>query len=123
MRLMTAVLIVTLLPTRAVAQVSTPDVWHDFAGNIAIGAELNVRLVDGVRFRAMLVRVDEAALVLQPKTRVPAPVQAVPYTAIASLETTRKGGMGAVKAAAIGVGTGAAVFWAMVGITLMVFSD
>jgi hypothetical protein len=47
----------------------------------------------------------------------------VPYASIASLEMPRKGGMGAAKAAAIGVAVGAAAFWGMVGIALAIWSD
>jgi hypothetical protein len=63
-----------------------------------------------------------AGLLLQPKTRRPVPVQQVPYDAVASLEVPGKG-IGAGKAAAIGVAAGAGAFWAMVGIALAIWSD
>jgi hypothetical protein len=100
-----------------------PDVWRDFAGKVEVGSELKVRLADGTRFRATLVRVDESGLVLQPRTRVPVPLQTVAYDAIAELEPTKKGGVGVGKAVAIGLGIGAGAFWGMVGIALLIFSD
>jgi hypothetical protein len=142
MRLISAALIVALLlPGVAAAQIGPPEggphfeppitnhqppaagVWRDFAGQVAVGSELKVRLADGTRFRATLVRVDESGLLLQPKTRVPVPLQTVAYDAIAELEPTKKGGIGAGKAVAIGLGVGAGAFWGMVGIALMILSD
>jgi hypothetical protein len=63
------------------------------------------------------VQAQPGALMLQPKTRVPVPVQPVTYESIASLERVRKGGMGAGKAAAIGIATGVGGFLA----TLLIF--
>jgi hypothetical protein len=122
---MTAVLLIVALslPGAVMAQAPGPGVWREFAGNLDVGSELQVRLADGTRFRATLIRVDDAALLLQPKTRVAVPVQAVPYEAIASLEKPRQGGIGAAKAIAIGAGVGAAAFWAMLAIALTIWSD
>ena len=123
-RLTAAVLMVTLfLPVAAGAQPVPSGVWRDFAAAVDVGSELNVRLTDGRRFRATLVRVDDASVLLQPKTRVPVPVQAVPYAAIASLEKRQQRGIVEAKAIAIGAGVGAAAFWAMVGIMLAIYSD
>ncbi len=124
MRLTAVVLIAALLiPGTVTAQGLTTDVWREFAGTIDVGSELNVRLADGTRFRATLIRVDDAALLLQPKTRVPVPVQAVPYEVIASLEKSKQRGTGVVKAIAIGAGVGAAAFWTMLAIALTIWSD
>ena len=98
------------------------DVWRTFAQNVAIGSEMNVRLQDGTRFRATLIGVRDDALLLQPKTRVTVPVQAVPYADIASLERRKAGGgVGAGKAAAIGVASGVGSFFAMLLILVASF--
>lgn len=98
----------------------TADVWRTFAQNVGIGNEMNVRLQDGRRFRATLVGVRDDAVLLQPKTRVTVPVQAVPYGEIAALERRKSGGgVGAAKAAAIGVGSGVGAFFA---IMLIIFA-
>ena len=125
MRFIAAVLIVNLmLPGVVLAQGAAPEgAWRDFARQLEAGSELKVRLADGARFRATLIRADDSALLLQPKTRRPVPVQAVPYPAIASLEIQKQGGIGTGKAIAIGVGAGAAAFWGMVGIALALWSD
>ena len=110
------------LPASARAQVS-PDVWRGFADNIDVGSELNVRLQDGTRFRAMLVGVRDDAVLLQPKTRIAVPVQAIPYGAIASMERRKAGGVGAGKAAAIGVASGVGTFFAMMLILVAALGD
>lgn len=118
-----ALIVAVLIPTLAAAQAVPPDVWRDVATRAGAGAEVLVRLTDGEEFRATLVRVDDTGVMLQPKTRVPVPVQAVPWNSIASIGLPRKGGIGTGKAIAIGVGAGAAAFWGMVGIALAIWSD
>ena len=75
---MTTVLIV-LISVQSVAAQTSSDIWRSFAERVDVGTELNVRLNDGRRFRATLVAVRTDAMLLQPKTRVPVAIQAVPY--------------------------------------------
>jgi hypothetical protein len=98
-----------LVPGVAAAQ-DQRDLWRAFVEKVEVGTELTVRLRDGQRFRATLIGTRDDAVMLQPKTRVPVPVQPVPYDAIVSLERRGEGGMGAARAAAIGVASGAATF-------------
>ena len=70
-----------------------------------------------------LIGVRDDGVLLQPKTRLAVPVQVVPYAAIASLERRQGGGMGAAKAAAIGVAAGAGAFFTMLFITLAIVAD
>lgn len=109
-RLMTA-LLVCLLASQAAAQTSSnPDVWRDVAAKIDVGSRVKVRLAGGERFTATLIQAAPADLVVQPRTRVPVPVQRVPYEAIVSLERDEARGMGAGKAVAIGVASGVGAF-------------
>ena len=116
------VLLVALVVPASVNAQAQPDVWRTFASRIDVGAKLDVRLRNGQRFRATLIDAREDALLLQPKTRVPVPVQPVSYDAIVSLEQV-KGGMGAGKAAAIGVASGVGAFFATMLIILAVVGD
>lgn len=116
------VLLALALPGGAAAQVP-PEVWRGFVERVDIGSELNVRLRDGQRFRATLVGVRDDAVLLQPKARVPVPVQPVPYDAIVSLERRTAGGVGAGKAAAIGVASGVGTFFALLFIVIAAASD
>jgi hypothetical protein len=91
--------------------------WRAFAEKVEVGSAVKVRLQEGPPFTATLVQARPDALVLQPKTRTPVPVQAVSYESIVSIERVRGGGIGPGKAAAIGVATGVAGFLA----TLLIF--
>ena len=90
----------------------TAQLWREFAGKVEVGSILKVHLRGGQTFKATLVQAGADALMLQPKTRTPVPVQPVRYDAIVSLERDRSGGgIGAGKAAAIGVATGVGAFF------------
>lgn len=113
--IITALLIV-LMAVKSVAAQTTADVWRSFAERVDVGTELNVRLDDGRRMRATLVGVRADAVLLQPKTRIPVSIQAVPYDAIVRMEP-RKAGHSAGKAVAIGVAAGVGAFF---GIMLLI---
>jgi hypothetical protein len=125
MKRLLALLVIAALaaPGAASAQVG-PDVWRGFLEKVDPGTELTVRLMEGKRFRAVLVGVRPDAVLLQPKTRITVPVQAVPYREIASLERRQPGsGMGAAKAAGIGVASGVGVFFAIMAIVFAAYDD
>jgi hypothetical protein len=119
MKTVIVLLVVAMIGTQpALAQVSdTAALWRAFAEKVEVGSLLKVRLNDGQRFTATLVQAQPGALLLQPKTRVPVAVQPVAYESIASLERVRNGGIGAGKAAAIGVASGVGAFF----LTLFIF--
>lgn len=119
MKTITAVLValLTVQPLAASAQVPGPEVWRGFAENLEVGTRITVRMRDGRRVSATLVQVNADALLIQPRTRLPVPVQPVPYEAIASIEREQTG-MSAAKAAAIGIGSGAAAFFGILLILL-----
>jgi hypothetical protein len=119
---MTTVLLIGLTTAHAVAAQVPPDIWRSFAERVAVGSELNVRLSDGRRFRATLIGVNDEAVLLQPRTRVQVPVQAVAYDEIVRLERT-KAGIGAGKAVAIGVATGVGAFFGTLAIMLAAVGD
>jgi len=110
------VLLVVLMAVHSVAAQTTADVWRSFAERVDVGTELNVRLNDGRRMRATLVGVRADVVLLQPKTRIPVSIQAVPYDSIVRMEP-RKAGHSAGKAIAIGVATGVGAFF---GIMLLI---
>jgi len=117
----TTALIVLMVVPRATAQ-TTSDIWKSFAEQTAVGTELKVRMNDGRRFRATLVGIGESAMLVQPRTRIPVPIQAVPFEDITQIERT-KPGIGAAKAVAIGVATGVGTFFGILAIMLSVVSD
>ena len=109
-RLIALVIVVALAAPAAAQTPSNPDVWRTFAGRIEVGSRVKVRLADGQRFSATLIEASPGDLVIQRRTRVPVPVQRVPYEAIVSLERDEARGMGAGKAIAIGVASGVGAF-------------
>jgi len=110
-------LLAFLAPGVVGAQVPV-DVWRTFAERMDVGVLLNVRLRSGQKFRATLIDAREDVVLLQPKTRIPVPVQPVPYDEIASLERA-KGGVGAGKAVGIGVASGVGAFF---GVLMLLFA-
>ena len=119
--IITALLIV-LMAVQSVAAQTTADVWRGFVERVDVGTELNVRLNDGRRMRATLVGVRADAVLLQPKTRIPVSIQAVPYDSIVRMEP-RKAGHSAGKAVAIGVATGVGAFFGIMLLLVAAVAD
>jgi hypothetical protein len=120
--LATTTALILFLAAHSVAAQTSSQIWRSFAEQIEVGTELNVRLNNGRRFRATLVGVRDNAMMVQPKTRIPVPIQAVPYEAVIRIERTRSG-IGAGKAVAIGVAAGVGAFFAVVALFLGVAGD
>ena len=116
-----AALIISLSAQITIAQTSS-EIWKSFAEQVEVGTELDVRLNDGRHFKATLVGIRDNAMLMQPKTRVPVPIQAVPYGDVLRMERT-KAGIGAGKAIAIGAATGAGAFFGILAIMLSIVSD
>ena len=119
---MTTTALMVLLTAHSVTRQTSSEVWRSFAKQVEVGTELNVRLNDGRHFKATLVGVRDDALLMQPRTRVPVPIQAVPYGDVVRLERT-KPGMGAGKAIAIGAATGVGAFFGILALMISVVSD
>src|SRR5215207_3696726 len=111
-RMIAVTTLMMLLAPRGLAaqEVDASAAWRRMAEQVDAGTDVVVRLRSGQRFRATLLQGDADKLLIQPKTRLPVPPQAIPYESIVSLER-RSAGMGAAKAAAIGVGTGVGAFF------------
>jgi hypothetical protein len=120
--LATTTALIVFLAAHSVAAQTSSAIWRSFAEQVDVGTELNVRLNDGRRFRAMLVGVRDNAMLVQPKTRIPVPIQAVPYEDVIQIERTRSG-IGAGKAVAIGVAAGVGAFFGIVALFMGVAGD
>src|ERR1044072_4181214 len=119
--LTTTALIVFMTAYSVTAQASS-EIWRHFAEQVEVGSELTVRLNDGRHFKATLVGVRDNAMLIQPKTRVPVPIQTVPYDDVLRLERT-KPRIGAGKAIAIGAATGVGAFFGILAVMLGLVSD
>jgi len=104
-------LMTTVGPHGAFAQAPPEgDIWRAFAQKIEAGARVKVRLHDGQRVTATLIRADPEEMLLQPRTRIPVPVQRIAYEQVASLERDEARGIGAGKAVALGIASGVGAF-------------
>jgi hypothetical protein len=121
-RNLTATVLLVLLAVHGAAAQAAPDVWKLFVERVDVGTELDVQLNDGRRIRATLVGSRDDAVLLQPKTRIPVAIQAVQYDAIVRMEP-RKAGHSAGKAVAIGVATGAGVFFGIMALIVAAIGD
>ena len=120
--LATTTALILFLAAHSVAAQTSSEIWRSFAEKVDVGTELNVRLNNGRRFRATLVGVRDNAMMVQPKTRIPVPIQAVPYEDVMQIERTRSG-IGAGKAVAIGVAAGVGAFFAVVALFMGIAGD
>ena len=118
----TTAAVVLLMAVQGVTAQTAPDMWKNFVEQVDVGTELNVRLSDGRRIRATLIGVRDDAVLLQPNTRIPVSIQAVPYDAIVRMEP-RKAGHSAGKAVAIGVTAGVGVFFGIMAVIVALVSD
>jgi hypothetical protein len=94
-----------------------PGVTAAYVKAMAPGARIAVTMTDGKRMKGTLMMVQEDAIVVRPRTRVPEPAQTLPVAQIATIETEREGGgMGRAIAIGAAVGAGAAfgVFLALI---------
>jgi len=117
-----AALVMAVVAAQGAGAQASPEIWRSVAAQVDLGSEIALRLQDGRRFRASLVGVTNDALLVQPKTRVPVPIQAVPYEEIVRMERTRPG-IGAGKAVAIGVVTGVGAFFGIMAIMFAAIGD
>jgi hypothetical protein len=114
MQKLTVAILVLLVaaPVWAQPPVTDAELWRTFASRIEVGSRVKLRLRDGKRLSATLIQAGADDLVVQPRTRVPIAIRHVPYEAIAAIERDQTRGIGAGKAAAIGVATGIGAFFA-----------
>ena len=112
MKTFAMLMLITTIGTHGAFAQAPPqgDIWRVFAQRIEAGARVKVRLHDGQRLTATLIRADPEELLLQPRTRIPVPVQRVAYDQVALLERDEARGIGAGKAVALGIASGVGAF-------------
>ena len=106
------VMLASLIAVGPVAAQTTADadVWRRFAEQVDVGSRVKIRVRGGERITATLVQAAPDAVIVQPVTRVPVPVQRIGYDQIVSIERDDRG-IGAGKAVAIGVASGVGAFF------------
>ena len=111
MKVLPMLLLIITIATPSFAQTQAQgDLWRAFAQKVEVGTRVKLRLDDGQRVVATLIEANADGLLVQPRTRVPVPVQRIAYERIVSLERDKGRGIGAGKAVAIGVASGVGAF-------------
>ena len=85
------------------------DVWRAYADHIPIGSTLTIRTTGGERLIAVLFVVDDTAMTVKPKTRIPEPARRVTFDQIEELRV-RRDRVSIPKYAGIGAGVGVGLF-------------
>jgi hypothetical protein len=74
------------------------------------GTKITITAADGETLKATLMAVQDEAIIVRPRTRIPEPAQTIPLQRIASVEAQQaNGGLGRAIAIGAGVGAGAAL--------------
>jgi len=104
-------------------QVTDAQIWRGVAEAMTPGSPVRIRLVRGGRISAVLLAVNDEGIVIKPKGRLPEAARTVSFSEIDLLEVDEHRGMSAGKAAAIGIGAGAAGGLAFLLVMLAAFAD
>ena len=104
-------LVMSMAPGPASAQTTNDGLaWRELAQKLQGGVALDMRLRDGRHFKATFLAAHDDAIAVQRKTRVPVPIEQVPYDAIASMSRVQPGSLSGPKIAGIALGSaGAAI--------------
>lgn len=98
------------------------DVMRKYLRTLQPGSTIKIRIQKQGTLKAVLLTVEDEAITVQPKTRVPEPVRTVPFTAIERVELDQGGG-GIGKAIAIGAAAGAGAALGVLLILAAIFAD
>jgi hypothetical protein len=104
-------LLVAIASAPAAAQSSDDgSAWRTLAEKLEGGITVQMQLRDGHRFKATFIGARDDTMVVQRNTRIPVPVEEIPYTSIASLSRVQSAALSGGKIAAIALGSaGAAI--------------
>jgi hypothetical protein len=83
--------------------------WRSYASHLPIGSTLAIRTTSGERLTAVLFVVDDTAMTVKPKTRVPEPARRISFDDIDGL-SLRENRVSIAKYVGIGAAAGAGVF-------------
>jgi hypothetical protein len=110
-RSLIAVLMLSIAAAPALAQAANDaEAWRVLAAKLDAGSAVDVRLRDGTHFKATFIDAKPDAMLVQRKTRLPVPVEAIGYESIASISRVDHSGMSAAKVTGIALGSaGAAI--------------
>ena len=95
----------------------------EYVQRLPMGSRVKVERTDGTTLRGTLMQASEASIVVQKNTRIPETPVAIPVGELARVTTDGGGGIGAGKAAAIGIASGVGAFFALLAIAFAAGGD
>jgi hypothetical protein len=95
----------------------------DYVQKLPMGSKVRVERTDGTTLRGTLMQASDASIVVQKGTRIPEPPLSIPIGELARVTTENGGGIGAGKAAAIGIASGVGAFFAILAIAFTAGGD
>ena len=99
------------------------ELLRQYAGKLAIGSLVKVRLRDGEKLRGILMAVDRDQVIVKPKTRIPEPERRFPFADVEMIELEERDGISAAKAAGIGIASGVGSFLGLILVITAIFDD
>jgi hypothetical protein len=91
--------------------------WRSYASHLPIGSTLAIRTTSGDRLTAILFVVDDTAMTVKPKTRVPEPARRISFDDVDEL-SLREHRVSIAKYVGIGAAVGASIFLWFLGVAL-----
>ena len=95
----------------------------DYVQRLPPGSKVRVERSDGSTLRGTLMQTGGDAIVVQKSTRLPEPPVSIPIDQLARVTTDSGGGIGAGKAAAIGIASGVGAFFAVLAMAFAAGGD
>jgi hypothetical protein len=96
--------------------------WQTLAEKLEAGVTVDVHLRDRQHFKATFIDARPGALIVQRKTRIPVPVESIPYESIASMARVEPSRLTAAKATGIAFGAAGAVVGSLM-LILLAYGD
>jgi hypothetical protein len=96
--------------TRSTKAQDPPALVAAYVRALPAGTKIKITTVDGETMKATLMAVQDEAIIVRPRTRIPEPAETIPLQRIASVEVQQpNGSVGRAIAIGAGVGAGAAI--------------
>jgi hypothetical protein len=95
----------------------------DYVQKLPMGSKVRVERTDGTALRGTLMQAGGESIVVQKNTRIPEPPVSIPLGELARVTPENGGGIGAGKAAAIGIASGVGAFFAILAIAFAAGGD
>lgn len=108
---------------QAPAMASRATDLHAYVSRLPPGSTVKVTPKEGRSFKAILMVVDDEAIVVKPKTRLSRPERRMALNEVEFVELQEKNGSSVAKTVGIGIATGVGAFLGLLVVTFALISD